>query len=49
LPQAASFVVIGGLLALVGFVWLVEFRLERQLASRLRDVPGAADLRSGAA
>jgi len=42
LPPAASFVIGAGFLALIGFVWLVELRLERQLASRLKDVPGAA-------
>lgn len=44
LPPAATFLIGGGFLAVIGFVWLVELRLDRVVASQLREIPGAAEL-----
>ena len=43
LPPAASLLIGAGFLAAIGFAWLVELRLDRLLASRLKEVPGAAE------
>ena len=43
LPPAASVLIGAGFLAAIGFAWLVELRLARHLASRLKEAPGAAE------
>jgi hypothetical protein len=43
LPAVASLLIGAGFLGAIGFAWLVEVRLDRLLASRLKEVPGAAE------
>ena len=43
LPPAASLLFGAGFLSAIGFAWLVELRLDRLLASRRKDVHGAAE------
>ena len=43
LPPPAWLLIGAGFVAAIGFAWLVELRLDRLLASRLKEVAGAAE------